>query len=72
MAPKRSIIQMSKTELFTVYIPVMQKMMMRGKRILLGILSMLAKRGTRGRLRMRSIKLPIYMLAMTPQKSPAC
>jgi len=31
MAPKRSIIQISKTELFTVYIPVIQKRMTRGK-----------------------------------------
>ena len=29
---------------------------------------MLAKTPTRGRLKMRSMKLPMYMLAITPQK----
>ncbi len=72
MAPKRSIIQISKTELFTVYIPVIQKRMTRGKRILFGILKMLAKRGTNGRLSRRRIKFPIYILAITPQKSSGC
>ena len=70
--PKSSIIQISKIELFTVYMPVMQNSMTRGSKILLGILRILAKSGTKGRLSRSRMKLPIYMLAMTPQKSSGC
>jgi len=63
---------MSLTELFTVYIPVIQKSITRGNRIFFGMRRMLAKKGTKGRLSRSNMKLPIYMLAITPQKTSGC
>ena len=66
-APKRIIIQTSNSELLTVYIPVRQKSMISGSRTFLEILRILANKGTKGRFKSRRKKLPIYMLAITPQ-----
>ena len=52
----------------TVYTPIKQMRTMTGKRICFGTFRMLTKTLTRGRFRISSIKLPIYMLAITAQK----
>ena len=54
---------------FTLYTPIMQMITMTGRSIFLGARRMLTKIFTSGRFSTMSMKFPMYMLAMTAQKS---